>query len=702
MARLDRRTLLLSGLALSIDLPPGIAGTGEPADPLPAALRDDPRLARPVTLRFKRNPLSEVLADLQRQTVARLEAAREVADEPATIFVNDRPARDVMAQLAALFQYRWRPRGERSPARYELYQDAPARQEEQRLLAQEWDQLWESFRGWIKRHEQLARRPPEELIKEAAALQAMIDADEQRSRRLPIEEQVRRQDRVWEDRERHLTALRSMTDPHQRALVTLATSFTRSQWDTLLAAEPIIFSSLREPGRLPLPPAVELVLRSQPPAWRLPGEPPLPNIPQLDGQRQYAKDLVEQWRRAEGFRVVAKLRRGYREARSTLWFGLSAGAVLPKKRGSTLCERALSISESNQPDPPTPDVSPEEAVQDPVLAARRRLDLGRKVDNASNDWWDDWLHAVLPALAKSYSLNLVADGYRVPFSPPPKDRSGQELSLYEALNHYVLPEARWCRDGAFVRVRRHRWYDVRRTEVPARVAKQWADYLRARPSLTLDETAAWIDGFSEDQLWGCFALVMQEQGIRLPEVMDPQPNTSARWPRGLLRAYAVFPDELKRRLKAGEPVPFAALPPAPRERLRRALREQMSDPMASNPYGTEVPPTLEELAAGALQLALIELQREVRPDTYGPSAHYRITAVTGEARRGDKPLRPDDILLAPGVESPPPGGQSVHAVQFRYRLPDERGADFTFVLPWVQRLPERQREKEPDRDVPPR
>src|SRR5262249_12133090 len=144
-------------------------------------------------------------------------------------------------------------------------------------------------------------------------------------------------------------------------------------------------------------------------------------------------------------------------------------------------------------DPPPPVLSAEEARRDPVLAARRRLELRRKVDNASDEWRTSWLHTGLPAGGDNYSLNPVGDGSRGLSSPaPPRDRSGEEMSLYEALNHYVLPEARWCRNGAFVRARRHRWYGIRRTEIPGRVAKQWADYLKARRALTLDETAAWL------------------------------------------------------------------------------------------------------------------------------------------------------------------------------------------------------------------
>src|SRR5207248_2956235 len=121
-----------------------------------------------------------------------------------------------------------------------------------------------------------------------------------------------------------------------------------------------------------------------------------------------------------------------------------AGAVLPEKRQSTLRERGLGISAHlfGLDDPPGPEVSPEEAAQDPLLMSRHRLELERKLDRT--EWFEKWLHVVLVSLAKSYSLNLIADGYRV--TPwPQRNRSEEELTLYDALNHYLLLDCRWSR-----------------------------------------------------------------------------------------------------------------------------------------------------------------------------------------------------------------------------------------------------------------
>src|SRR5438105_2521536 len=101
MSSLSRRTLILGGLALGAG-----RAIGDPKVLTPhtfPALADDPRLDRPVSLRLKRAPLSAVLAELDRQTGARLAASTDTADEPAIVLVREQPAKELMRQLALLF-----------------------------------------------------------------------------------------------------------------------------------------------------------------------------------------------------------------------------------------------------------------------------------------------------------------------------------------------------------------------------------------------------------------------------------------------------------------------------------------------------------------------------------------------------------------------------------------------------------------------
>jgi len=515
MSQMDRRSFLVSSLVLGIDLPDGAATADEPAGRVTDVLGADRRLDKSVTLRVKRDPLSDVVSELRRQTGVRIEAAAGVADEPAIVFVSEQPARDVMGQIAALFDYTWRRYGASGAYRYELYQDADSRKEEERLRAEELRRLKEALRSQIDRYVRLSGRPAEELVKEAESLRAAVDTADLQRRRVPQEEQFAIQmTREWRERQAQMSAVQAMADPHQRALLRLVTALTPVQWDSLLQEEPLVYSSLREPGTLPLPKAIEQVLRAEPPAWRLPGDRPVPDIPQFEGQARFAEQLRVDWRRAIGFHVCLKARLREFIGPGSIGVGLKTSAVLPEKRQSATHGRDMRIGASmlRLEFPPPAEMSSEEAALDPVLAARRRLVLARKVDNSSDEWWSEWLTVVLAGLATSYSLNLVADGYRIFINPPPRDRSGEEMSLYDALNHYVLPGSRWRRDGEFVRVRRRRWHAVRLTEIPRRVERQWAGYLRARRSLTLDETAAWVLALTCGGILG--GIVISRLGIK--------------------------------------------------------------------------------------------------------------------------------------------------------------------------------------------
>jgi len=94
------RTLLLALLLASALRPlPGAAAVEPragpavgPAPELPDALKQDPRLEKPVPLRMVRRPLAEVAAALSKATGARVQAAAAVADEPAIVWMADQPA----------------------------------------------------------------------------------------------------------------------------------------------------------------------------------------------------------------------------------------------------------------------------------------------------------------------------------------------------------------------------------------------------------------------------------------------------------------------------------------------------------------------------------------------------------------------------------------------------------------------------------
>ncbi len=105
------------------------ARPGDPA--VRSALREadreakvvDARLFAKVTLQLKGASLDELCIELEKQTRVRLRSSRGVQDEKVTVFVKEKPAREVMRAVARLFGYLWDRQGEEGRYRYTLTQD---------------------------------------------------------------------------------------------------------------------------------------------------------------------------------------------------------------------------------------------------------------------------------------------------------------------------------------------------------------------------------------------------------------------------------------------------------------------------------------------------------------------------------------------------------------------------------------------------
>jgi hypothetical protein len=125
-----------------IEVPKPLLAALEPDGRLLAAARRryeeeaskvDPRLFRKVTLALKAASLDELCAALEKQLSVSLRAARGVGDENVTVFVKDRPAREVLRAVARLFGYRWNRSGDEGQWRYEFYQDLKSQLAEEEL-----------------------------------------------------------------------------------------------------------------------------------------------------------------------------------------------------------------------------------------------------------------------------------------------------------------------------------------------------------------------------------------------------------------------------------------------------------------------------------------------------------------------------------------------------------------------------------------
>ena len=77
------------------------------SDPRTAALDTKPGLDKPITLSLRAASLREVLDKVQAQTGVKLRPEREIAEDKATIWVKEKPAREVLRALARCFDLCW-------------------------------------------------------------------------------------------------------------------------------------------------------------------------------------------------------------------------------------------------------------------------------------------------------------------------------------------------------------------------------------------------------------------------------------------------------------------------------------------------------------------------------------------------------------------------------------------------------------------
>jgi hypothetical protein len=563
------RTLMLAGLLAGAAMPPAAARPD---------LADDPRLARPVTLRMVRRPLSAVAAELGRQAEVTLRTSAEVADEPAILVATDQPAREVMRQIALLFNYRWARKGEPGHCAYELYQDLASKGEEAALRRQRHARAVAGLQAALRQRGELARRHGDNpqmgdrLDREAALPERPTDR----------------------------YTLHEMRDPFRRALLDVTERLTPAQWQFLLTGETLSFSTRAEAGSLPLPPTIAGALRQARP-WRLPPGLPAPSVePEKEAShREAEQEEKAKWAQAQGVRIELRLALPSGRDRSQAVLTVRPTALMPDNYRDPECAGAdapllpiLVVAGQDDPAASGPTAAAGRSGRtpgdDPLLGRKRRFQVTRDprstreptgegapaADGASAGEAGS-LHHLLASIAAAYGVNLVADGYRSGAEPLPSLPAGEEWPLYQLMDRFVLPSARWSRVGAFLQVRRHTWYEERLAEIPERIVRSWSERLQRARTLSLEETAALVRTLSDAQL-GQFEAVMQEAGLRVHLMFTQGDDPESRRERAMLRAYGSMLPGQRRRLQEGGWIPSAAMPPEAREWLSIALGARSS------------------------------------------------------------------------------------------------------------------------------
>lgn len=122
-------------------------------------LADEPRLQRPITLWLKMEPLRNVLRTASRQTGVALRCQDAIQHQKVSIFVENRPAAEILTQLASLFRYAWR----QDEDAYVLYVPDETRRQEESVLRAHRAVRPQALRDVIRYARKLCTNPPPNL-----------------------------------------------------------------------------------------------------------------------------------------------------------------------------------------------------------------------------------------------------------------------------------------------------------------------------------------------------------------------------------------------------------------------------------------------------------------------------------------------------------------------------------------------------------
>jgi len=157
-----------------------------------APLREETLLQRRIRVWLKMEPMRDALRHIGKQTGVALRCQDAIAEEKIAIFVEDRPAHEILTQLASLFRYAWR---KDEDGGYTLYVPDETRLQEEKM------------RDFTRAARQKAIQ---ELVRAARTVSAM--SEEQRKKEYKA--LVEKRDSLTPEQKTRLAVLFAMT-PHE-------------------------------------------------------------------------------------------------------------------------------------------------------------------------------------------------------------------------------------------------------------------------------------------------------------------------------------------------------------------------------------------------------------------------------------------------------------------------------------------------------
>ena len=240
-----------------------VAASADPARP--RVFEGDHRLDKVISVHWKKETLYDALHEIGRETGVHLDPDRALVDEPMLGSLSDRPAREVLEQVATLLHFTWvRDGGKPEAPNYLLYQDRVARQEEQDEIDGGRRQVMEAIQKELQKYRQLSQLPPERLQQE-------IDrSDEELSHALTGGLASLGNNPATARKIQDGQAARSVASPIGRSMLELLDRLTPAEWQAVSSEQPLVFSTNPSDEELKLDARTADQLRSSVPSLPVP------------------------------------------------------------------------------------------------------------------------------------------------------------------------------------------------------------------------------------------------------------------------------------------------------------------------------------------------------------------------------------------------------------------------------------------------
>jgi hypothetical protein len=531
----------------------------------PADLSQDPLLQRRITVWLKMEPLRDALRTIGKQTGVALRCQDAIAQEKVAIFVRERPAHEILTQLAGALRYAWR----RDEDAYVLYVPDETRQAEEQLRRELADLRRQAIRDWIQAAREVLQMPSEQRrqLKEQFRQSSQPLTPQQEVFREVVRDLAPLLVPISEgDGEPEIREIRMATEPIYQCLVTLPDSAL----DALEKGQVIGFSTKPPRGVYPIPTSVsflpylmDIVSEYDGQGVRSRAEPTLPEfagfwIRRLPHRRDMMVQIVgiQRARWIEAGRVS--------EEKHLMQMKMSVLLpLMPYLRDSAfgqLWERWATPLEALQER--LPERAAKRPAYDPYTEARL---AGKRLSLAEPTTADG-----LERLALIAEVPIISDAYRVASFYRLKESAFAPRQLARELADYLW--LRWDESG-YLLARHRNYLGYRSVELP----EAWLRPLEAKYDegrLTMDDFIDLAGKLSDEQaqrLWG------EGQPIRINARFDGAVFVNC---LPALRFLASLDARQRRALTAGEWLPLRTMTPLQRRRFAEATREAFPSPDA--------------------------------------------------------------------------------------------------------------------------